>query len=136
MGGDELRTFSNPGFACFDFNQWNPHNNNVDALVDSFFVNDPYYPRPGMEFWDEFKDGYLLEADRTESAWTWLKPRWRPRLPKKLQKARVMRWLSWRAEREDYPTAIRLFKAPMHYLPMEEETTMRASLAFIIGLLV
>ncbi|EFJ13268.1 hypothetical protein SELMODRAFT_424621 [Selaginella moellendorffii] len=67
VGGDELRTFSDPGFACFDFNQCKPHNNNVDALADSFFVNDPYYPRPGMEFWDEFKDGYLREADRTES---------------------------------------------------------------------
>ncbi|XP_024519391.1 uncharacterized protein LOC112342192 [Selaginella moellendorffii] len=71
VGGDELRSFSEPGFSCFDFNQCKPHNDNVDALVHSFFDNDPYYPRPGMEFWDDFKDWYLREAvlapDRAKS---------------------------------------------------------------------
>ncbi|EFJ33104.1 hypothetical protein SELMODRAFT_407275 [Selaginella moellendorffii] len=134
VGGDELRTFSDPSFACFDFNQCKPHNNNVNTLIDSFFVNDPYYPRPGMEFWDEFKDAYLLEADWTESVRL-------ARMFLDVVEAKVAAKAAQEAPEgrgKDYPTAIRLCKASMHYLPVEEKTTMRASLsilAFITRLL-
>ncbi|EFJ27394.1 hypothetical protein SELMODRAFT_412146 [Selaginella moellendorffii] len=97
------------------------------ALIDSFFVNDPYYPRPGMEFWDEFKDAYLLEADWTESVRL-------ARMFLDVVEAKVAAKAAQEAPEgrgKDYPTAIRLCKASMHYLPVEEKTTMRASLSIL-----
>ncbi|KAI6749620.1 hypothetical protein HG530_015034 [Fusarium avenaceum] len=41
----------------------------IDQLVDSFFENDPYYPRPGSngemegQLWDTFKAAYILKAE-------------------------------------------------------------------------
>ncbi|KIL87521.1 hypothetical protein FAVG1_09228 [Fusarium avenaceum] len=41
----------------------------IDQLVDSFFENDPYYPRPGSngemegQLWDTFKTAYVLKAE-------------------------------------------------------------------------
>ncbi|KAM0442241.1 hypothetical protein ACHAQK_004568 [Fusarium lateritium] len=41
----------------------------IDQLVDSFFENDPYYPRPESDgeverqLWDTFKNAYVLKAE-------------------------------------------------------------------------
>lgn len=58
-----------------DFNQCqnfeDETDNGMKKLVDGFFWNDPYYPRPGlkgnkedMAFWNTFKETYL-EASKT-----------------------------------------------------------------------
>jgi hypothetical protein len=45
----------------------------VGQLVDSFFENDPYYPRPGSngemerQLWDTFKTAYVLKAEKVLS---------------------------------------------------------------------
>ena len=51
-----------PCYFCIDFNQMRSHGGDASALVDSFFANDPYYPRPGAKHWGGFADGYMGEA--------------------------------------------------------------------------
>lgn len=67
LGGDPLDPFKKFKCYCFDFNQvrqvdQNDRKSFVATVVDSFFMNDPYYPRPSMKLWEEFKMGYLTEA--------------------------------------------------------------------------
>ena len=37
---------------------WRKCVDDIDTLVDAFFINDPYYPRPGMAVYDPFCEGY------------------------------------------------------------------------------
>ncbi|GAQ78122.1 hypothetical protein KFL_000080260 [Klebsormidium nitens] len=65
LGGHQSNPLRKIGFYCFDFNQLRTWKSAQD-LVDSFLANDPYYPRPGHEYWDDFRTGYLLEAANGE----------------------------------------------------------------------
>lgn len=56
--------FSGISFYVIDFNQvrsWKKTLEDVPTLVEAFFNNDPYYPRPirGDPLYAQFKDGYL-----------------------------------------------------------------------------
>ncbi|KAI6029082.1 hypothetical protein BKA83DRAFT_4214215 [Pisolithus microcarpus] len=56
--------FSGVSFYVIDFNQvrsWEKTPKDVPMLVEAFFINDPYYPRPipGNPLYAEFKRGYL-----------------------------------------------------------------------------
>lgn len=64
LGGDKR---DQPKFFCIDFNQMRNWDD-VQELVTSFTTNDPYYPRPGMMYWDAFKSAYLDEAPISASA--------------------------------------------------------------------
>lgn len=52
------------GFHTFDFNQMRPLSNNgmisddVQSMCDSFWLNDPYFPRPGSDLYEQFRNGY------------------------------------------------------------------------------
>jgi hypothetical protein len=64
LGGDK---HDKPKYFCIDFNQmrnWGA----VQQLVSSYVSNDPYYPRPQMKCWDQFKQAYLNEAPVTSAA--------------------------------------------------------------------
>lgn len=65
LGGHQSNPLWKIGFYCFDFNQLRTWNS-PQELVDSFLANDPYYPRPGQEYWDNFRRGYLLEVADVE----------------------------------------------------------------------
>ncbi|KAJ7205302.1 hypothetical protein GGX14DRAFT_368238 [Mycena pura] len=61
LGGDG---YGDHTFYVIDFNQvrpFDPASGSVEPLVDAFFSNDPYYPRPrhGNPLYTEFKDAYL-----------------------------------------------------------------------------
>lgn len=58
-GRDILR----PALFCIDFNQMLPWKNHSE-LVQSFYINDPYYPRPGSDHWEPFGLGYLHGAGK------------------------------------------------------------------------
>lgn len=49
---------------------WEKTKDGVGVLVDSFFQNDPYFPRPvlGEENYAGFKEGYLDELKVVEGA--------------------------------------------------------------------
>ncbi|KAJ9522626.1 hypothetical protein QJQ45_019704, partial [Haematococcus lacustris] len=64
LGGDK---HDRPKFFCIDFDQMRDWDD-VQQLVTSFTTNDPYYPRPGMMYWDAFKSAYLDEAPISASA--------------------------------------------------------------------
>lgn len=55
-------------FWCMDFNEVQDvdpaaaEEVKVKQLVDAFVNNDPYYPRPGMKYWERFEQSYLEEA--------------------------------------------------------------------------
>ncbi|KAI6101439.1 hypothetical protein EDD16DRAFT_1650482 [Pisolithus croceorrhizus] len=56
--------FSAISFYVIDFNQvrsWKKTSEDVPTLVEAFFTNDPYYPRPirGDPLYAQFKGGYL-----------------------------------------------------------------------------
>ncbi|KAI6012977.1 hypothetical protein EDC04DRAFT_2760261 [Pisolithus marmoratus] len=56
--------FSGVSFYIIDFNQvrnWKKTPEDVPTLVEAFFNNDPYYPRPvrGDSLYSQFKEGYL-----------------------------------------------------------------------------
>ncbi|KAI5987623.1 hypothetical protein EDD15DRAFT_2199361 [Pisolithus albus] len=56
--------FSGVSFYVIDFNQvrsWEKTPKDIPMLVEAFFINDPYYPRPipGNPLYAEFKRGYL-----------------------------------------------------------------------------
>ncbi|KAK2462901.1 hypothetical protein APHAL10511_005099 [Amanita phalloides] len=72
LGG---RGFSDTSFYVIDFNQvreWNRTMEQIPILVQAFFSNDPYYPRPIPDnpLYAEFKSGYLdgYPADLVELA--------------------------------------------------------------------
>jgi len=61
MGG---ASFSGVAMYIIDFNQmrtWNRNPNETQQLVEAFYTNDPYYPRPNPDdpLYKEFSDGYL-----------------------------------------------------------------------------
>ncbi|KAA8913029.1 hypothetical protein FN846DRAFT_931516 [Sphaerosporella brunnea] len=70
MGGDG---FVGVTFYVIDFNQmrpWGRSYEDVSVLVDAFFQNDPYYPRPrdGGSMYRGFREGYLLAYPPTENS--------------------------------------------------------------------
>lgn len=60
IGGRDLENYC---FFCLDFNQMRPWTQ-LQELV--FFANDPYYPRPGQQYWPSFCLGYTMEAAHHE----------------------------------------------------------------------
>ena len=36
----------------------------VEEAVQAFFMNDPYYPRPGQPLWKGFREQYLQVSSR------------------------------------------------------------------------
>ncbi|KAJ3001217.1 hypothetical protein HKX48_003004 [Thoreauomyces humboldtii] len=61
LGGSD-QSYVGPDLFVIDFNQCSPHNDNAEEIVRSIRINDPYYPRPGMKGWTQFRDQYLLTA--------------------------------------------------------------------------
>ncbi|KAK7692602.1 hypothetical protein QCA50_004234 [Cerrena zonata] len=63
LGGDG---FSGLSFYLIDFNQmrrWDLTVVSIPTLVQAFFTNDPYYPRPRSQdpLYEQFKSGYMQE---------------------------------------------------------------------------
>jgi hypothetical protein len=49
---------------CFllDFDKMSIHKFDLWLICRAFVENDPYFPRSGMEFWEDFVEGYLIIA--------------------------------------------------------------------------
>eukprot|EP00898_Chlorokybus_atmophyticus_P002258 jgi/Chlat1/3032/Chrsp206S00234 len=56
-----------PWYGCIDFNQLRAHSDDVDVIVESITINDPYYPRPTSPYWQDFCCAYLAGAFQVSS---------------------------------------------------------------------
>ncbi|KAJ3050163.1 hypothetical protein HK097_008847 [Rhizophlyctis rosea] len=62
MGASDNDPLGAPDLFVIDFNQVTPHKGSMEQVARSLIINDPYFPKPHMNGYAAFKDGWLTAA--------------------------------------------------------------------------
>ena len=109
VGGDTSGSQLKLQYYCVDCNMMRYHNNKATNIVKSYLRNDPYYPRPWMPYWHEFKKGYLEAAkgrnlDLAKEVIGWIEDGYPPKknsYMKNVKPTKRAKTVRWRTPLED-----------------------------------